>query len=214
MTLSTPSINAKSHVTRSQKAFKASLAVSDACYGLAILIAFLYCFIQMFYSDIDDVVPTNKTQLMDKFHNFQNQTKKKSAVRIAGGIALTAEFTAIWSLFMMKLDLYLSTKNPIKAQAEQVWTTKQGRLRNILIGIWFAAITYSLIWNFITPYLFSPITFTIVPGVGQWEEKKVAQAKIYVYTVLLWGIPLLSAVILGRVITPQISSTIWTPSDP
>ena len=197
MKMTVPTINAKSHVTKSQKVFKASLAVSDACYGSAILIAFLFCFIQIFYSDINDVVPKNKTEFMEKFHGFQNQTKKTPLVRIAGGIALTAEVTAIWSLFMMKLDLYLSTKNPIMAQAERVWTTKPGRLRNILIGIWLAAVSYSLIWNFITPYLFSPITFTIVPGVGKWEDKKIAQAKIYLYALFLWGIPLLSTIILG-----------------
>ena len=196
MKITVPTINAKSHVTKSQKAFKASLAVSDACYGSAILIAFLYCFIQIFYSHIDDVLPP-KTELMEKFHGFQNQTKKTLLVRIAGGITLTAEVTAIWSLFMMKLDLYLSTKNPIMAQAERLWTTKPGRLRNILIGIWLAAVSYSLIWNFITPYLFSPITFTIVPGVGKWEKKKIAQAKIYLYALFLWGIPLLSTIILG-----------------
>ena len=196
MKITVPTINAKRHVTKSQKAFKASLAVSDACYGSAILIAFLYCFIQIFYSDIDDVLAT-KTELMEKFHGFQNQTKKTPLVRIAGGITLTAEVTAIWSLFMMKLDLYLSTKNPIMAQAERLWTTKPGRLRNILIGIWLAAVSYSLIWNFITPYLFSPITFTIVPGVGKWEKKKIAQAKIYLYALFLWGIPLLSTIILG-----------------
>ena len=196
MKITVPTINAKSHVTKSQKAFKASLAVSDACYGSAILIAFLYCFIQIFYSHIDDVLPP-KTELMEKFHGFQNQTKKTPLVRIAGGITLTAEVTAIWSLFMMKLDLYLSTKNPIMAQAERLWTTKPGRLRNILIGIWLAAVSYSLIWNFITPYLFSPITFTIVPGVGKWEKKKIAQAKIYLYALFLWGIPLLSTIILG-----------------
>lgn len=197
MKASAPSMNAKSHVTRSQKAFKASLAISDACYGSAILIAFLYCFYQMFYVVIDDVTPMNITQLMNKFHIFQNQTKKTPLVHIAGGIALTAEVTAIWSLFMMKLDLYLSTKDPIKAQAELVWTTKPGRLKYILTGIWFSAVFYSLIWNFTTPYLFSPITFTIVPGVGKWENKLVAQAKIYLYAMFLWGIPLLSTIILG-----------------
>ena len=196
-------MNTKSHVTRSQKAFKASLAVSDACYGSAILIAFLYCFYQIYYSTIDEDVPLpmDNTQLMDKFKNFQNQTKRTPLVHIAGGIALTAEVTAIWSLFMMKLDLYLSTKDPIKAQAEQIWTTKPRRLRYILSAIWVSAVFYGLIWNMITPYLFSPITFTIVPGVGKWENKLIAQAKIYLYALFLWGIPMLSTIILGLVIT-------------
>ena len=101
---------------------------------------------------------------------------------------------------MMKLDLYLSTKDPIKAQAEQIWTTKPGRLRYILFGIWFSAVSYSLIWNMVTPYLFSPITFTIVPGVGKWEDKRIAQAKIYLYAFFLWAIPLISTIILGQVI--------------
>ena len=198
---SIPKMNTKSHVTRSQKAFKASLAVSDVCYGSAILIAFLYCFCQMFYTTIDELSPMNKTQLLDKFKNFQNQTMKTPLAHLAGGVALTAEVTAIWSLFMMKLDLYLSTKDPIKAQAEQIWTTKPGRLRYILFGIWFSAVSYSLIWNMVTPYLFSPITFTIVPGVGKWEDKRIAQAKIYLYAFFLWAIPLISTIILGQVIS-------------
>ena len=68
-------------------------------------------------------------------------------------------------------------------------------------GIWFSAVSYSLIWNMVTPYLFSPITFTIVPGVGKWEDKRIAQAKIYLYAFFLWAIPMLSTIILGLVIT-------------
>ena len=181
-------------MTRSQKGFKVSLAVSDACYGLAILIAFLYCF-------YDDLTPMNKKQLIDKFHNFQNQTKNTPLVRLAGGIALTAELTALWSLLMMKLDLYLSIKDPIKAQAGEIWTTKSGRLGYILTGIWFSAVSYSLFWNFTTSYLFSPITFTIVPGVtifpGKWESRIDVQAKIYLYATVLYGIPFLSTIIMG-----------------
>ena len=200
MKSSVPSMNTKSHVTRSQKAFKASLAVSDACYGSAILIAFLYYFYQMFYSAVDEEAPMNTTQiLLDKFNNFQNQTKNTPLVHIAGGTALTAEMAAIWSLFMMKLDLYLSTKDPIKAQAEQIWTTKPGRLRYILTGIWFSALSFSLAWNFTTTYLFSPFTFTVVPGVGKWQNKMVAQAQIYLYAIFVWGIPLMSTIILGPV---------------
>ena len=181
-------------MTRSQKGFKVSLAVSDACYGLAILIAFLYCF-------YDDLTPMNKKQLIDKFHNFQNQTKNTPLVRVAGGIAMTAELTALWSLLMMKLDLYLSIKDPIKAQAGEIWTTKSGRLGYILIGIWFSAISYSLLWNFTTSYLFSPYTFTIVPGVtivpGKWESRIAVQAKIYLYATVLYGIPFLSTIVMG-----------------
>ena len=186
-------------MTRSQKGFKVSLAVSDACYGSAILIAFLYCFYKIFYSAIDDITSINKTQLIEKFHNFQNQTKNTPLVRLAGGIALTAELTALWSLLMMKLDLYLSIKDPIKAQAGEIWTTKSGRLRYILIGIWSSAFSYSLLWNFTTQYFFSPNTFTIVPGgvPGKWESETVVQAKFYLYATFVWGIPFLSTIIIG-----------------
>jgi len=185
--------NSRNRSSKSNNIFKLSLAIGDLFLGLSILPGG----IQQSVSALIDIQSFDPT----KIYIQRAQSLNSIPAIIFGGGAVMATIIGIWSILMMKIDLFLRIKFPLRHNTGKFTTTN--RSRAVVIFLWLLAIGMVVVlWKPLGfSWMLSPITLTYAPALPSSD----GNIMILVYALLVWGLPFLATIPLGAYLLLTIS---------
>lgn len=185
--------NSRNRSSKSNNIFKLSLAIGDLFLGLSILPGG----IQQSVSALIDIQSFDPT----KIYIQRAQSLNSIPAIIFGGGAVMATIIGIWSILMMKIDLFLRIKFPLRHNTGKFTTTN--RSRAVVIFLWMLAIGMVVVlWKPLGfSWMLSPITLTYAPALPSSD----GNIMILVYALLVWGLPFLATIPLGAYLLVTIS---------
>lgn len=185
--------NSRNRSSKSNNIFKLSLAIGDLFLGLSILPGG----IQQSVSALIDIQSFDPT----KIYIQRAQSLNSIPAIIFGGGAVMATIIGIWSILMMKIDLFLRIKFPLRHNTGKFTTTN--RSRAVVIFLWLLAIGMVVVlWKPLGfSWMLSPITLTYAPALPSSD----GNIMILVYALLVWGLPFLATIPLGAYLLVTIS---------
>jgi hypothetical protein len=179
---------------KSNNIFKLSLAIGDLFLGLSILPGG----IQQSVSALIDIQSFDPAKIY-----FQQANSLNSLPSIIfGGGAVMATIIGIWSILMMKIDLFLRIKFPLRQATGKFTTTN--RSRAVVVLLWLLAIGLVVIlWKPLGfSWMLSPITLTYAPALADGKDTNIM---ILLYALLVWGLQFLATIPLGGYLLVKIS---------
>jgi hypothetical protein len=188
--------NSRNRSSKSNNIFKLSLAIGDLFLGLSILPGG----IQQSVSALIDIQSFNPTKIyLQRAASFNS-----IPAIIFGGGAVMATIIGIWSILMMKIDLFLRIKFPLRHNTGKFTTTN--RSRAVVIFLWLLAIGMVVVlWKPLGfSWMLSPITLTYAPALPITADDN-SNIMILVYALLVWGLPFLATIPLGGYLLVTIS---------
>lgn len=185
--------NSRNRSSKSNNIFKLSLAIGDLFLGLSILPGG----IQQSVSALIDIQSFDPK----KIYIQRAQSLNSIPAIIFGGGAVMATIIGIWSILMMKIDLFLRIKFPLRHNTGKFTTTN--RSRAVVIFLWLLAIGMVVVlWKPLGfSWMLSPITLTYAPALPSSD----GNIMILVYALLVWGLPFLATIPLGAYLLLTIS---------
>lgn len=187
--------NNRGRTSKSNNIFKLSLAIADLFLGLSILPGG----IQQSVSALIDIESFGIGRI-----NFLQMEKLNTLPAIIFGAgAVISTVVGIWSILLMKIDLFLRIKFPMRHHTGSLMNTTRARIT--VLVTWLAACGLVVAFKPLgINFTMSPVTLTYAPAVI-----KVAagfNAKILIYAALVWGLPFLMTIPLGAYLLHTIAA--------
>jgi len=187
--------NNRGRTSKSNNIFKLSLAIADLFLGLSILPGG----IQQSVSALIDIESFG----LDRINFLQLEKLNTIPAIIFGAGAVISTVVGIWSILLMKIDLFLRIKFPMRHHTGSLMNTNRARIT--VIVTWLAAI--GLVAAFLPmdiSFTMSPVTLTYAPAVFKFEQGN--SIKILIYALAVWGLPFLMTIPLGAYLLHTIAA--------
>lgn len=185
--------NNRGRTSKSNNIFKLSLAIADLFLGLSILPGG----IQQSVSALIDIESFG----LDRVNFLTLEKLNTIPAIIFGAGAVISTVVGIWSILLMKIDLFLRIKFPMRHHTGSLMNTNRARVT--VIVTWLAAC--GLVAAFLPleiSFTMSPVTLTYAPAViGEANS-----AKILIYAAAVWGLPFLMTIPLGAYLLHTIAA--------
>jgi hypothetical protein len=187
--------NNRGRTSKSNNIFKLSLAIADLFLGLSILPGG----IQQSVSALIDIESFG----LDRINFLPLEKLNTIPAIIFGAGAVISTVVGIWSILLMKIDLFLRIKFPMRHHTGSLMNTTRARIT--VIVTWLAAI--GLVAAFLPmdiSFTMSPVTLTYAPAVFKFESGN--SIKILIYAAAVWGLPFLMTIPLGAYLLHTIAA--------
>lgn len=192
--------NSRNRSNKSNNIFKLSLALGDLFLGLSILPGG----IQQTVSALIDIESFD----LERINILQLESVNSIPAIIFGGGAVISSIVGIWSIFLMKVDLFLRIKFPMRQHTGSLMNTN--RARALVIFLWLLAFGLVMaLWPLGFKFAMSKNTLTYWPALIKTDvtgEEGFVYLKALVYMLLVWGLPFVMTIPLGAYLLHTISA--------
>jgi hypothetical protein len=192
--------NSRNRSNKSNNIFKLSLALGDLFLGLSILPGG----IQQSVSALIDIESFD----LERINFLQLESINSIPAIIFGGGAVISSIVGIWSIFLMKVDLFLRIKFPMRQHTGSLMNTN--RARALVIFLWLLAFGLVMsLWPLGFNFAMSKNTLTYWPALikdSDSESDSLVYLKALVYMLVVWGLPFIMTIPLGAYLLHTISA--------